>query len=43
MDSNNKIDNNLTNNKEYIKKFYKKTEEEIKKQTGEGKIKEKGR
>jgi hypothetical protein len=32
-------DDNLSKNKEYIKKFYKKSEMEIKEQEGEGKIK----
>jgi len=32
-------DDNLPKNKKYIKKFYKKTEKEIKKLEGEGKIK----
>ncbi|MCX7745601.1 MAG: hypothetical protein N2645_01745 [Clostridia bacterium] len=31
-------DDNLPKNKEYIKKFYKKSEKEIKAQEGEGKI-----
>jgi hypothetical protein len=31
-------DDNLEKNKEYIKKFFKKGEKEIKKQEGEGKI-----
>ncbi len=32
-------DDNLPKNKEYIKQFLKKSEAEIKKQSGEGKIK----
>lgn len=32
-------DDNLPKNKEYIKKFFKKSEAEIKKQQNEGKIK----
>jgi hypothetical protein len=36
---NKKIDENLPKNKEYIEKFYKKSEADIKKQKGEGKIK----
>lgn len=31
-------DDNLPKNKEYIKRFYKKSEKEIKKQEGEGKL-----
>ena len=31
-------DDNLQKNKEYVKKFYKKSEEEIKKQRAKGKI-----
>ena len=31
-------DDNLPENKKYIKKFHKKTEKEIKKQEGEGKV-----
>lgn len=37
MDNKKKVDNNLPKNKEYIEKFYKKSETEIKKQEGEGK------
>lgn len=33
-----KTDNNLPKNSEYIKKFYKKSEAEIKKQAGEGEV-----
>lgn len=32
-------DDNLPKNKEYIKQFFKKSEKEIKKQVGEGKVK----
>ncbi|GEM_PF-1240189 len=32
-------DDNLPKNKEYIMQFYKKSEDEIKRQSGEGKIK----
>lgn len=35
---NKKTDRNLPKNKEYIEKFYKKSEAEIKKQQGEGKV-----
>lgn len=38
MDSKKKVDNNLPKNKEYIEKFYKKSEAEIKKQEGEGRV-----
>lgn len=34
-------DDNLPKNKEYIKKFFKKPESQIKKQVGEGKTQEK--
>lgn len=34
-----KTDDNLPKNKEYIEKFYKKSEAEIKKQQDEGKVK----
>lgn len=37
-----KTDDNLPNNKEYINKFYKKPEIEIKKQSGESKVKGNG-
>lgn len=37
--SSKKVDKNLPKNKKYIEKFYKKSEEEIKKQESEGKIK----
>jgi hypothetical protein len=40
MDNKKKVDNNLPKNKEYIEKFYEKSEAEIKKQEGEGKIKD---
>lgn len=42
MGKNKKVDNNLPKNKEYIEKFYKKSEVEIKKQEGEGKVKDNG-
>lgn len=32
-------DDNFTKNKQYIRKFYKKSEKEIKEQQGEGKVK----
>jgi hypothetical protein len=38
MDNKKKVDNNLPKNKEYIEKFYEKSE--VKKQEGEGKIKD---
>lgn len=37
-----KVDSNLPGNKEYIEKFYKKSEAEIKKQEREGKVKKNG-
>lgn len=39
MSKKKKADENLPKNKEYIEKFYKKSEAEIKKQRGEGKVK----
>jgi hypothetical protein len=36
-------DDNLPKNKQYIKKFYKKSEDEIKQQEGEGKVKTEGK
>ena len=42
MDNKKKVDNNLPKNKEYIEKFYKKSEAEIKKQEGESKVKVNG-
>lgn len=38
MEKNIKVDDNFPKNKEYIQKFYKKSEAEIKKQSGEGKV-----
>lgn len=43
MDNKKKTDDNLPKNKEYIEKFYRKSEEEIKKQTGEGRVKGNGK
>lgn len=37
MDKKKKVDENLPKNKEYIEKFYKKSEAEIKRMEGEGK------
>jgi hypothetical protein len=39
VDNKKKVDENLPKNKEYIEKFYEKSEEEIKRQQGEGKVK----
>jgi len=39
MSKNKKADENLPKNKEYIEKFYKKSEAGINKQKGEGKVK----
>ncbi len=41
MGSKKKVDENLPKNKEYIEKFYKKSEAEIKQMEGEGKVKNK--
>ena len=38
MDNKKKVDENLPKNKEYIEKFYKKSEAEIKRMEGEGKV-----
>lgn len=43
MSDNKKTDDNLPANKEYIEKFYKKSEAEIKNQEGEGKVKKSGK
>jgi hypothetical protein len=42
MDNKKKVDDNLPKNKEYIEKFYKKSESDIKKQESEGKVKGNG-
>ncbi|RCX13553.1 hypothetical protein DFR58_11793 [Anaerobacterium chartisolvens] len=42
MEEKKKVDNNLPGNKEYIEKFYEKSESEIKKQQGEGRAKRDG-
>ena len=42
MNTEKKVDNNLPKNKEYIEKFYKKSEDQIKRQDKEGKIKGNG-
>ena len=39
MNNKKKVDGNLPKNKEYIEKFYEKSEKEIKKMEGEGKVK----
>lgn len=38
MDNKKKVDENLPKNKEYIEKFYKKSEAEIKRTEGEGQV-----
>jgi hypothetical protein len=38
MEKDKKVDDNFPKNKEYIEKFYKKSEKEIKLQEGEGRI-----
>ena len=38
MDKKKKTDENLPKNKAYIENFYRKSEKEIKEQTGEGKV-----
>jgi len=41
-DKKKKADRNLPKNKQYIEKFFRKSEEEIKKQEGEDKVKDNG-
>lgn len=42
METKKRVDDNLPGNREYIEKFYKKSESEIKKQQGEGRVKRDG-